>query len=156
MHPETKPPLKLEHCQLDRLEIEVASPEETETFVDDGIDVDYDLFVRDEDLSRFAIALTLDMQAPAGQPELFGPYVIRATVIGLFALLEPLTQSEVPEKFAVNGLTILYGMLRGIVGTATAWTGKPALLPTFYFTPLVKSKRAASAAPAQIDGAVAT
>jgi preprotein translocase subunit SecB len=145
--------LELEHFQLDELHVE---PRNTTAGGADGqrgvkVAVDFQFFTNAIDAHRFAVQLLVKAENSVTDKQGFGPYNIRVAVVGFFKLNDPLRTKALPQVLAVNGLTILYGIVRGLVSTASGWTNQNVLLPTVYFSPLVAervepTKRARAAA----------
>jgi hypothetical protein len=63
-------------------------------------------------------------------------YSVRSRLVGFFLCAGELG-SELPRDFAINGLTILYGLARGVIATATGWIDRSFLIPTVYFSRLL-------------------
>ena len=133
--------LELNECQLEELTIE-HNPDHRK---EDGPalplpqpTVDFNTYVHRTDQNRFAVLLTIGSEAPE--------YPVRFSVriVGFFTVAEPFSDGRVTAERAVNGLTILYGMVRSYLLTSAAWFSKPTLLPTVYFTDLVNARAAAA------------
>ena len=81
--------------------------------------------------------IKLSVQSGAGGA---GPYTLATTIVGSFSIAVPLPDDgTLPANLGNNALAILYGVLRGILATATSNFGKGRLvLPTAHFLPMIE------------------
>ena len=136
--------LEITEYQLEELRIE-RNPE----FVDGldsgqiGVSVEFDVFTNQDEANRFAVGLIIKTCDP-NVPGASCPLKVVMRLVGFFVVSEALSDGKVPSPIAVNGLTILYGIARGLFGTAASWFARPTVLPTVYFSERVKAKELAN------------
>ena len=99
--------------------------------------VEFNTFTHETDNMRFAVSLCVKSQEPLTQDH---PLRFSVRIIGFFRLEEPIVDRKLHGDRVVNGLTILYGIVRAHLSTATGWFDKTLLAPTIYFTDLVNAK----------------
>lgn len=95
--------------------------------------VEFNAYLHQTDATRFMV--TLGIQSPE-----LCEFNFSAQVSGYFKVSEPFLEGHLSTQRVVNGLTILYGIARAHVATATSWFGAPVQLATVYFTDLVREK----------------
>jgi hypothetical protein len=95
-------------------------------------DVDFRVFTHSTAPEKFAVSLSVGGRN--------GRLKFSLRIIGYFTVAEPFENSKVPAERVVNALSILYGVVRGYVGTCAAWFDDSIVIPTVYFTDLVNAK----------------
>ena len=126
---------ELEELKIDRN----ASYEVSDSFGPVNVSVDFEVFTNRDDATQFAVGLIVKTCC-SDEPDVRCPLKILARIAGYFVVSEPLAEGKVPVPIAVNGLTILYGIARGHLATATGWFGVPVVFPTVYFSERVRAK----------------
>ena len=83
----------------------------------DTLGVGYQVEEMVGDPTRFRLTLTVDdrTRLAADQP----PAIVKATAVGFFSLPESTPPAERARVIRVNGLTVLYGALRGALAAVT-------------------------------------
>jgi hypothetical protein len=99
-------------------------------------DVDFRAFTHATAADRFAVSLSVSGQ--------HGALTFSVRIVGQFTVAEPFVDGKLPSERAINALTILYGVARGYIGTATGWFDDSIIIPTVYFADLVAAKIAAA------------
>jgi hypothetical protein len=139
------PVCALEDFQLTRLNIEWHDPGKAKegTFKPW---ITYDVLKHAKDASRYLLTMMVDIE-PVQPPK--SGYEIHATIRGEFSVtLEPGTKTDPAYLVRLNGLTMLYGLLRGQVAQTTGsfpW-GKfvlPAMMMQDVITSVEEAKRKA-------------
>jgi preprotein translocase subunit SecB len=122
-----------------------------------GPGVQFEFFTRPDQKQEFAVSLRVEWWSrPRASDESIGDFRHRVHLVGFFRLAAPLETEGLPDVLAVNGLTILYGIIRGIVATTAGWTStQQPVLPTVYFSPLVAARREAARSEQQLPGSAA-
>jgi len=100
--------------------------------------VEFNAFLHQTDARLFAVSLTV-----SSQPKDVGSLRFMARITGYFLVAEPFHNGKLNSERVVNGLTILYGLLRGHISTVSSWFDESLMIPTVYFTDLVNTKIAA-------------
>ena len=84
----------------------------------------------------------IDMTAQVGSPKKMAsayPYYSSISLTGLFKFLEETDEDTIAKMIHLNGLSILYGIARGIVSQATSTcTYGKYILPTINFIEVIK------------------
>ncbi len=101
--------------------------------------VEFNAFLHETDPKLFAVSLTV-----SSHPEDVGLLQFMARITGYFSVTEPFQKRKLNSERVVNGLTILYGLLRGHLSTVSSWFDESLIIPTVYFTDLVNAKIAAA------------
>jgi preprotein translocase subunit SecB len=105
------------------------------------VHIHYDLFSHPDDRQRFAVALRIvawiDSAETSDAPS--AKHEVRISAVGFLTSSEELPD-ELPVTLAVNGLALLYGIIRGVVTTAASWFGASTLLPTVNFSRMLKDR----------------
>jgi len=111
------------------------------------IEIDFDLSRNSDNPLDFKISLIVDVNS---REEDFQKcdYQIHLTMSGFFTFTEGTTEDTIMNMIAPNGLTILYGLARGMVANATAmsWHGK-FVLPALNLIEIIKQKGEALSKP---------
>ena len=138
--------LEITEYQLEEVRIE-RNPEYSSASLElgrVGVSVDWNVFTNKDEVNRFAVGLIIKTCDPTA-PGASCPLKIVVRMVGFFTVSEPLSDGKVPFQITVNGLTILYGIARGLVGTAAAWFGgNTVVLPTQYFSERLRAKELAN------------
>jgi hypothetical protein len=79
--------------------------------------VDYEVFRDQEDVKLWALKLSVRSIVPAEKS--IPGYVIDAQAFGTFSFKDEATEDEKQYLIRVNGATILYGLLRGMLATVS-------------------------------------
>lgn len=110
--------------------------------------IEYDLFSHPEDRRRFAVGLRIVAWIESGDTKDAArlTYEVHVGALGFLTASEELPGEDLPLPVAVNGLALLYGIIRGVLTTAGSWFDAPTLLPTVNFSRMVR-ERAEPAAP---------
>src|ERR1019366_139773 len=95
-------------------------------------DVDFRAFTHSTDPDKFAVSLRVGGKR--------GRLKFSLRIVGYFRVAEPFLNGKVPAERVVNALSILYGVVRGYIGTCAAWFDGSIVIPTVYFTDLVNAK----------------
>jgi preprotein translocase subunit SecB len=94
--------------------------------------------VRQNPKDKRQLALDLFIRVCSKGAEASGGYLIEAALIGIFTFSPEATDDEIQTLIRINGGTILYGVLRGIISSATgSFAGEKYTLPTVYFHELI-------------------
>src|SRR5258708_679998 len=111
--------LEIDHYNIEDLHIaqnaafrpdkHVAKPE---------VDVDFSLFIHKTELDTFAVSLVVKSREPIEEEH---PYRFSMRIVGFFRASEPFANASIPPARAVNGLTMLYSLARGLLSTAASW-----------------------------------
>lgn len=150
-------PLEIDSYEVTDLHLEsvrgATEDDSDEATSQNPVSVRFDFFRHATEHTRFAAMLHVSTVLGKHE-ELLEPYRIRMSVIGFYTAVEPLPDDgSLPTQLAVNGLTILYGVVRGIVSTSSAWMNRPpAMLPTVCFSPLVAERFNAGRKGAESQG----
>lgn|GEM_PF-6313538 len=130
--------LEFDDCTVEELHITPnAAHRQAGELPQPRVEVDFQVFVHRAEQNRFAVSLSIKSEEPVTEEH---PLRFSIRVVGFFRVTEPMVDGKVHPDRAVNGLTLLYGMARGHIGTAAAWFGHPIMLPTVYFTDRVNAK----------------
>lgn len=103
--------------------------------------VSFDFFHNEIDKTKIAVRLKIERGEFNEQAKL--PYWVSVQIAGFFDVMPSETDDNgrISELIAVNSLTILYGVLRGVLATILGWFqlgAKP--LPSLYFQELVRER----------------
>jgi preprotein translocase subunit SecB len=101
------------------------------------VSLDFHAFTNKTELDQFALSLYVKSDEPATEEQ---PLQFSIQMTGFFRLAEALPDGKLPAERIVNGLTILYGIVRARLGDAASWFNAPIVAPTVYFTDLVAAK----------------
>ncbi len=112
--------------------------------------IDYNIMRNKEDQQLFALELTV--RSHSGNPPKEDGQEIDAVIVGIFSFSENATEEQMQTLIRINGLTILYGLLRGHLATLTgAFPGQKYILPSLYMQNIIteveeRKKKASRAA----------
>jgi preprotein translocase subunit SecB len=114
------------------------------------IDVDFDVRRSAESLLDFMITMSIELNK-SDEAFLVSDYRVILKLTGFFRFDEGIDENIINGMIHQNGLTILYGVARGVVSqaTATSWHGK-LILPGVNFIELIKEKAAAAMPKKQV------
>jgi len=131
--------LKLEDFQLVQLDVKWQDEEDFEgeesVPSDAEFSISYDVLRQKEDSRRFA--LNMRVQSGPDGPGKAG-YTIVAVMEGFFSFPESVAEDDMQMLVRINGLTILYGILRGQLSMITGvFSGGEFVLPAIYMPDVV-------------------
>lgn len=134
--------LKLEQFQLTDLTVkwhEEGNEGREECLIADGeCALSYDVLRQKEDPRYFALKMRFQF-TPKAHPFKAG-YEIGTNIDGFFSFPEALSEDEMQALIRVNGLTILYGVLRGELASVTGlFPGGRFVLPAVYMPDIIAS-----------------
>ena len=136
-------PLRLDKFWVEELIIQAApdsnvQPEQPPVFNLDKIDYDVEM---NKVKPVYRVRLVLDMTANEKEDVVEVFKRIRMVIWGQFSFSEEASEAFIKEVTPLNQVSILYGIARGIVASATALTAHGALqLPIVNFVEIMKSK----------------
>lgn len=104
------------------------------------IDLDFDIRRNSDRPLDFMIDMTVDIN-PREEDFLKCDYRIHLMLTGIFSFAEGTSEETISNMIAHNGLSMLYGVARGVVADATAisWHGK-FVLPSLNLVEVIKRK----------------
>jgi preprotein translocase subunit SecB len=103
--------------------------------------ISHDILRKSPDLD-FMINMKVRIGTPTKMSET-EPYYISITISGLFNFTEKTDESTIAKMIQLNGLSILYGITRGIVAQATSsYLHGQYVLPTINFVEMLKRQSA--------------
>jgi preprotein translocase subunit SecB len=104
--------------------------------------------------SKYMLPLTVELNTPEMKGNSY-PYYVYVAIRGFFSFVEDTDEETMAKMIALNGLSILYGVARGIVSqiTGNGPFGK-TILPSVNFVEILKEK--ISAEQKQRDGEAST
>ena len=104
------------------------------------IDLDFDIKRNSDNPLNFMIDLRVDIN-PREEDFDKCDYRIHLTLSGFFSFESGITEEAISNMIAPNGLSMLYGVARGVVANATAmsWHGK-FVLPSLNLIEIIKRK----------------
>ena len=131
--------LKLEDFQLVQLDVRWHDAEdfggEESVPSDAGFGISYDVLRQKEDSRRFALKMRFQ-SSPDGRGKV--GYTIVAVMEGFFSFPESVAEDDMQMLVRINGLTILYGILRGQLSMITGvFPGGEFVLPAIYMPDVV-------------------
>jgi len=136
--------LKLEEFQLTDLLVRWHEEgnegrEESERLIADGeCGLSYEVFRQKENPCLFALEMRFQFTPGEGRPK--AGYEIDATIEGFFTFPEGMPEDNMQTLIRLNGLTILYGILRGEVASVTGlFQGGRFVLPAVYMPDIIES-----------------
>lgn len=117
----TSPILQLEEYFLTRQQVEHVFPESAPTIQVASVtcNFDYEVFDHREDTKRRMMKLKVEFQEVDQKQQKVG-YHIQCEIVGFFAFTDSTPQGKEEATLRLNGFTLLYGTLRGILATTTA------------------------------------
>lgn len=102
------------------------------------ISTEFNFAVQGEHEFGARLRIRLHVDEPSETPANL-PYELHTTIRGWFRTPIPLPGGVVPAPFALNAITILYGVIRGYVGNATGmFVNGPMIAPAFVFDDMVE------------------
>lgn len=120
-----------------------------------SLSFDFDIDVHAEEkhryrmLFRMAYADLSEDQEPAG-------YDVEADIVGFLRVDEEMPDEEKDKLVPANGVSVLYGVLRGVVGASTgAFAGGKLVLPTMMPHDIVKTVLSAKNSDAEKEESLA-
>lgn len=129
--------LQLEDFLLTKMSV-VWHPPVKETTVTSEFHFGYDVRRHKENKRRFRLDFTMHVTPKQKNP--IAGYEIESNISGLFTFTEGTTEEEMQQLIRVNGCTVLYGVLRGHIGTATGcFPGGKFTLPTVMMQDVVQT-----------------
>lgn len=130
--------LSIDSHRLENLRVNLNPAwEDATATVQPRVEIDFNTYVHASEHDRFAVSLYIKSVEPVSAEQ---PLTFAIRLLGYFRLEEPIVEGKLPPERAVNGLTILYGIARGYLGTAAAWFNQQLVLPTVYFSDLVADR----------------
>lgn len=116
-----------------------------------GISVDFDVQQSEADQSRYRIIMRINLAEGGYSPEENPPYALRIVIFGYFAFDEGTSEEVMLRMINFNGLSILYGIARGLMGQATGSSVHGQfLLPAVNFVGLLEKKAESEKAQAAL------
>jgi preprotein translocase subunit SecB len=111
------------------------------------IDLDFDISRNSDNQLDFMICLMVDIN-PREEDFLKCDYRIHLKLTGFFSFADGTTEDTIKNMIAPNGLSMLYGVARGVVAnvTSTSWHGK-FVLPSMNLTEVIKRKAETASKP---------
>lgn len=104
---------------------------------------------QDDDPRDFVVNLELLIDSKEGKPV---PYIVDIGVVGVFNVLPSLPKEKRQDLIAVNGASILYGVIREIVLSLTSrFSAGPLTLPGMNFEDIVSTNRVSKSADTAPD-----
>lgn len=109
------------------------------------IDLDFDISRNSDNPLDFMISLMVDIN-PREEDFQKCDYRIHLKLTGFFSFADGTKEETISSMIAPNGLSMLYGVARGVVADATAisWHGK-FVLPSMNLVEIIKQKSEAVA-----------
>ncbi len=125
-----KPVCQLEEYLLTRLHLDFNPPPKDEVRINQVKSAfDYSLGVHSKEVRRYRFDLHVKCYE-ADEEEIKVGYEVEAAITGFFSLDEEVPKEKMEVLVRLNSFSILYGMLRGIVATASgSFPGGKFLLP---------------------------
>lgn len=104
------------------------------------IDVDFDIRRNAENPLDFMLSMSIELNKSEESFQV-GDYRVILKLTGFFRFNDGVDENAINGMISQNGLSILYGVARGVVSqaTATSWHGK-VILPSINFIELIKKK----------------
>jgi preprotein translocase subunit SecB len=137
-----KPACELEDFHLNRLHIEVLDREQSDE-TSASLSFDYDISCRSD--NPFIIKMVMKFSLVPNPDDLSPrcPYAFDVEMEGIFSFPEDIEEKKMAYLCRVNGLTILYGILRGEIATLTgSFRNGKFILPTVMMQEVVKDVEA--------------
>lgn len=129
--------LQLENYYMTRLHIDydetVSPPHESR----DNPAFDFEVFENPDDDHLLALEMSFGYQGQEGKNE--PPWAIDARILGVFRFESEVKKEEIGPPLFLNGSTILYGILRGILASVGGnFPVGRIILPTVYMEDILK------------------
>ena len=125
-----EPPLVLEAYYLTRLNLGFTAPEIEDTISQVRSSFGYEIALHNEDDLRWQLIFRVKTQE-LNSDEVSVGRSVDAEIVAHFLFTKDLGVEKKNFQIRVGGVSIVYGLLRGIVSSATAlFPGGPFLLPT--------------------------
>lgn len=139
--------LQLESYYLDKFHINWRPPEVPDVQVAESeITLDYDVAVHNSEKHRYKFTLRVQI-SEIGKEQRDVGYVVDAEIVGFFAFDEECDKSTRPSLIRLNGVSLLYSTLRGLVGGISGtFRGGNFVLPTISAKQVVTKVEAAKKA----------
>jgi len=128
--------IKLNDFFLTRLHVDWRAPKAKTKSPGDKPIIDYNVFQYKKNDRLFKLELMV--RAHSGNPSKEDGQEIDAEIIGIFSFSKDASENEMHSLIRINGLTILYGLLRGHLATITgAFPGQRFILPSIYMNNVI-------------------
>jgi preprotein translocase subunit SecB len=128
--------IKLNDLFLTRVHVDWRPPNAKTKSPGDKPFIDYNIFRNKKNNRLFALVLIV--RAHSGNPPKEDGQEIDAEIVGIFSFSKDATEEEMQNLIRINGLTILYGLLRGHLATMTgAFPGQKFILPSIYMNNII-------------------
>ena len=136
--------LNLNDYYIDELSFVVNRDHVTSDTLCGTIDLDFDISRNSDKPLDFMIYLRVDIN-PREKDFQKCDYRIHLVLNGFFSFEDGTTEDTISNMIAPNGLSMLYGVARGVVASATAlsWHGK-FVLPSLNLIEIIKRKAEAA------------
>jgi preprotein translocase subunit SecB len=135
-----EPPIKLEGFTLLNLAIDTVDRFDCDAETSESrLEIGFVPELHPEDAHRFRVTVSVTMGPDTKSSNV--PYSLSARSTAYFVASQEIERDAVDPALFVNALTIMYGVLRGIVLQCTAAAGNgPAILPTVMMVDVVASQ----------------
>lgn len=132
--------LNLDDFYIDELSFKVNRDHVPSETLCGTIDVDFDVRRNTDNPLQFMIAMRVDIN-PREEDFKKCDYRIHLCLSGFFSFADGTTEDTIRNMIAPNGLSMLYGVARGVVASTTAqsWHGK-FVLPSLNLIEIIKRK----------------
>jgi len=132
--------LNIDDYRVDHIEISTNSDYKKSDVATVPFDINFDIKRNKDNPLAFLIPMSIQFNANGGiSPSI--EYHINLAITGYFSFLEGTSEEAVNKMIAPNGLSILYGVARGVVAqvTGNCKYGK-YILPTLNFMEIIENK----------------
>ena len=141
--------LNIKEYFVDEISIKTNSEFQKKNLTSGSVKVDFDIRRNPSNTLEFMISLTIllnDEEADFCEAE----YCILLKLTGFFVFAAGTTEETINRMIGPNGLSILYGIARGIVAQSTGncWHGK-FILPSLNFMEILKARAEQLGQPAK-------
>ncbi len=122
--------IHLDDFFMTRLSIEWIMESQTIDLPEENPCIDYDIKRNPDNKQQFALVLSLQAYSPKKQKCFLK---IDSQIYGIFTFTKKATEEEMQHLIRLNGLIILYGLLRGQITTITgSFLGGRFMIPSIY------------------------
>lgn len=134
--------LNIKEYFVDEISIRTNSEFQKKDLVSGSVKVDFDIMRNDSNPLEFMIPLTIILNKEEAD-FCEAKYAIQLKLTGFFVFEVGTNEETINRMIGPNGLSILYGVARGIVAqtTANCWHGK-YILPSLNFIEILKNRAA--------------
>jgi hypothetical protein len=147
----TEPALQLDEFALTELHVHWEPGSEGKSKPASKLDIGYTVHRLTSDPTKYRLTMTVKDHRAASEDG--GRVKIVSTIVGFFTLPAATEAKEREKRIRLNGLTMLYGALRGVLSSVTGFLppGSRYLLPTVNMLDVVRAVEGARAQAAAVN-----